>query len=200
MGEAVNAKLSVVAVGRREVRLRVEQRLRIDRESAIDLTLAVALPKGDRQRWLVEKATELGVGRLVPISTRRSVVRLKESGMERLDRFVIEACKQCGRNRLMEIEQPVGWEEFLSHTNDERIRLIAHPSRTDFLVRPNGWTDLEVRPTTTPIVAAIGPEGGFTDEEVQSAAEAGWQAVSLGPRILRVETAALALAALVLLK
>src|SRR5262245_60455622 len=93
----------ITGLKKNTVELVVLERREISRELPIPLTLAVALPKGDRQKWLVEKATELGVTRLVPLITERGVAQLVESALERLRRAVIEASKQCGRNKLMEI-------------------------------------------------------------------------------------------------
>jgi 16S rRNA (uracil1498-N3)-methyltransferase len=175
----------VQRTGRAEVELAIVSRQQIDREAAIALTLGVTLPKGERQKWLVEKATELGVARLVPLQTERAVAQPGENGLERLRRGVIEASKQCGRNRLMEIAGPQTWEKFLAGNNQAACRLVAHVGAT-------------ARPAFGPcaaIIAAVGPEGGFTDDEVALAVSQGWQMVGLGPRTLRVETAALALAA-----
>ena len=197
-GTGFEFQASVTRIGKRDVQLTIESKAEVDREAAVQLTLAVAMPKSERQKWLIEKAVELGVARIVPIVAQRSVVKLKASGIERLRRTVIEASKQCGRNRLMEIADPVAWKELIADGAGDEEKLIAHPGDTE----EGGSTDLQVRtPATTPsnnspnILAAIGPEGGFTDDEVQSAIAAGWQSVSLGPRILRVETAALSLAA-----
>ena len=156
----------------------------------------MALPKGDRQKWLVEKLVELGVARLVPLETAHGVAQPMESALERLRRGVIEASKQCGRNRLMEIAEPKAWGEFLAAGGSAACRLVAHPAGT-----PNGGTrftrpTLLVEPTLLQdATVAVGPEGGFTAEEVATAVARGWQTVNLGPRILRVETAAVALAA-----
>ena len=103
------------ALGRTEVELGILSRDEVDRELPILLVLGVALPKGDRQKWLVEKAVELGVGRLVPLETARSVAQPTEQALERLRRTVIEASKQCGRNRLMEIASPQSWTEFVGY-------------------------------------------------------------------------------------
>jgi 16S rRNA (uracil1498-N3)-methyltransferase len=175
----------VQRTSRAEVELAIIARQQVDREAAIVLTLGVALPKGERQKWLVEKATELGVARLVPLQTQRAVAQPSENALERLRRGVVEASKQCGRNRLMEIAEPQSWETFLAGNNHVAYRLVAHVGAT---ARPAfGQSD--------GMVAAIGPEGGFTDDEVSAADSQGWQVVGLGPRVLRVETAALALAA-----
>lgn len=174
----------VVACGRSEVEVAVGSRLPVERELPWELTVAVALPKGDRQRWLVEKCVELGVARLVPLQTERSVGKSEAS--HKLDRYVIEASKQCGRNRLMEITPAASWTQYLSDTQSP-VRLLAHPGGQSI-------NDLRAQLTAQQaVVVAIGPEGGFTDEEVLQAAQAGWQTVGLGPRLLRIETAAVAL-------
>jgi 16S rRNA (uracil1498-N3)-methyltransferase len=183
----------VERTGRSEVELTIARRQEIDREAQTVVTLGVALPKGERQKWLVEKVVELGVARLVPLETERGVAQPVENALERLRRGVIEASKQCGRNRLMEIAEPMAWNEFLAHCGNVACRLVAHPTDT-----ANGGTRF-TRPTLLQDAAlAIGPEGGFTDAEVMMAVAQGWQAVDLGPRILRVETAAVALAAQVI--
>jgi 16S rRNA (uracil1498-N3)-methyltransferase len=180
-------------IGRSEVELIIAGRQEINREAQIAVTLAVALPKGDRQKWLIEKVVELGVARLVPIETERGVAQPVENALERLRRGVIEASKQCGRNRLMEIAEPKAWRAFLVETAGAACRLVAHPAN-----RPSGGTR-RTRPTLLPASSdsatlAVGPEGGFTDREIAIAMDQGWQPVDLGPRILRVETAAVAIA------
>ena len=155
---------------------------------AIPLTLAVALPKGDRQKWMVEKLTELGAARLVPLETTRGVAEATASAQARLERVVIEACKQCGRNTLMEIAAGHPLKRLLAEVPAGACVVIAHPDGTPL--------DVAAIPTTaTEIIALVGPEGGFTDEELGSADRAGVIRISLGPHILRVETAAIALAA-----
>jgi 16S rRNA (uracil1498-N3)-methyltransferase len=170
---------------RTEVDLSIVARQQVDREATTALTLGVALPKGERQKWLVEKATELGVARLVPLVTERAVVQPGDNALQRLRRAVVEASKQCGRNRLMEIATPQPWNEFLAANNQVACRLVAHPSAKEPL---SSYVQAS-------IVAAVGPEGGFADDEIARAASQGWQSIGLGPRTLRVETAAIALAA-----
>jgi 16S rRNA (uracil1498-N3)-methyltransferase len=183
----------VERTSRSEVELTIAGRREIDREARIAVTLGVALPKGERQKWLVEKAVELGVARLVPLETERGVAQPVENALERLRRSVIEASKQCGRNRLMEIAEPRTWRAFLRQWQAEPCRLVAHPDKS------NARTRCTLLPAPSENAAlAIGPEGGLTDEEAALAITHGWQLVDLGPRILRVETAALALAARVI--
>jgi 16S rRNA (uracil1498-N3)-methyltransferase len=178
----------IEAVSRDTVTVRVAQRHGIDRESACRVVLGVALPKGERQRWLVEKAVELGVSQLVPLETQRAVVQ-RTGESDRLRRSVIEASKQCGRNQLMQITTPQPLAAYLAAPLDigDTPRLIADPTGDAWsTVYRDGWTSVRT---------AVGPEGGFTPEELQQARAAGWHVVTLGPRTLRVETAALALVA-----
>src|SRR3972149_595754 len=100
-GSGAEFDAEIARCGRSEVDLRVLERREIDRELAFELVIGVPLPKGDRQKWLVEKLTELGVTELVPLVTERGVAQPTDSALERLERGVIEAAKQCGRNRLM---------------------------------------------------------------------------------------------------
>jgi 16S rRNA (uracil1498-N3)-methyltransferase len=180
---------------RSEVEVRIVARHEINRELPIQLSVGAALPKGERQKWLVEKLTELGVATLVPLVTRRGVAQPTGSALERLGRTVIEAAKQCGRNRLMRIAEPQAWTDWISLGDGNRDslerRLVAHP----------GGIPLRQVGLSAPLATrlAIGPEGGLANEEITAATAERWQLVDLGPRILRVETAAVALSAAVAL-
>jgi 16S rRNA (uracil1498-N3)-methyltransferase len=202
-GSGAEFTARVERFGRTDVELTVLARDPVDRELPLQLTLGVTLPKGDRRKWLVEKAVELGVGRLVPLVTARSVVRAGPQAAARLRRAVIEASKQCGRNRLMEITEAQSWPDFIATTQGAPCRLLAHPQsrsspRGSSGIKPPGAATLPRNARQAKaVVLAVGPEGGFTPDEVATALAAGWQPVDLGPRILRVETAAVLLAALV---
>ncbi len=181
---------TVESLGRSDAAVRILERREIDRELPVALVVGVALPKGDRQRWLVEKLTELGVTELVPLATERGVAQPTAPALDRLRRGVVEAAKQCGRNRLMQIAEPLAWDAWVRRESPRR--LLAHPG---------GVLLSQIDPSA--VVAtqiAIGPEGGLTDAEVAAAIAAGWLSVDLGPRILRVETAAVALTAAVTLR
>ncbi len=184
-GGGAEYSASIASIGRAQVELAIGQRLEIDRELPAQVTLGVALPKGDRQRWLVEKATELGVAVLVPLVTTRGVAQPTGKAISRLERAVIESSKQCGRNRLMQVGPPQPFDQFVTESN-QQCRLLAHPAGSRQLA------DCDVASAES-IAVAIGPEGGFADDEVASAVSAGWEIVDLGPRILRIETAALAM-------
>lgn len=186
-GSGVEWPATVAAIRRDEVAVDLGEPLQSVEAKLARLTLAVALPKGDRQKWLVEKLTELGVARLLPLVTERGVAEATDSARARMERGVVEACKQCGRNRLMEIAEPLTLEA-LAAGFPAAVRLIAHPGSATALVGRIGDPDQE-------ILAAVGPEGGFSADEIAAAVAAGFTPVGLGPQILRVETAAIALAA-----
>ena len=232
-GSGAEFNAQVESTGRNRVQLAVLSRQEVDRELPRELTLGVPLPKGDRQKWLVEKAVELGVARIVPLVTARSVThprvapasRQRDSTRpvalasrqwdpSRLRRTVIEASKQCGRNRLMEITEPRAWADYVADAGDAPCRLLAHaygehmgtgwvagversePPGRHLWGRPAADHQPPAGPSS-PVYLAVGPEGGFTDDEVSLAVAAGWRTIDLGPRILRVETAALLLVAMV---
>jgi 16S rRNA (uracil1498-N3)-methyltransferase len=197
----------VERVSRTEAAMAILSRQQVDRELPVEIHLGVSLPKGDRQKWLVEKSVELGVGRLIPLKTARSVAQPVEQALSRLRRAVIEASKQCGRNRLLEISEPQDWGDFVSGAPADGLRLLAHPDSGSRASPPSHDRSKDPRPTLhelggpaaerRPIYAAVGPEGGFTPDEVAQALAAAWQQVDLGRRILRIETAAILLVAMV---
>lgn len=176
----------IVALKKDRCELTILRREEISREPAVAVIAGVALPKGDRQKWLVEKLTELGVTQLVPLLTTRGVVQPGEQAAVRLRRSAIEASKQCGRNRLLEIAAPMNAEAWFAQVPASEVRLLADPAG-----EPCSFGEL----ARARVFFAVGPEGGFTAAEVTAARDAGWQSVSLGRSILRIETAAIALAA-----
>jgi 16S rRNA (uracil1498-N3)-methyltransferase len=180
-GTAYRAEVS--ALGRDRVDLTILGFAPSGRRAACRLTLASAVPKGDRFDWLVEKATELGVARLIPLVTERSVVDPRSAKLDRLRRVVIEAAKQCHRDVLMDLDPPTPWARLVSSVA-MGVKLLAHPGGM-----PAASSGVA---RGSSAILAIGPEGGFTDGEVERAVGAGWRTVDLGPTILRVETAGLA--------
>lgn len=170
----------IAAAQKRRMTLIVERLVR-DAESVPDVWLAFAPVKRAQTDWLVEKATELGVARLIPILTRRTIAeRVK---LERLRTNAIEASEQCGRTRVPEIVEPRPLRRFFEELDAGR--------RVYFADEGGGAAASETF-TEGPAVILIGPEGGFTEEERAFVRGSGASAISLGPRILRAETAALA--------
>lgn len=175
----------IAEAAKKRMTLTVERRTR-EPESIPDVWLAFAPVKRAQTDWLVEKATELGVARLIPVITHRTIVdRVK---LDRLESIAIEAAEQCGRTRLPDIAEPLPLSRLLEEMDEDRTLYFAdegggEPAAQAF--KPGGATIL------------TGPEGGFTEEErslIRSAANA--IPISLGPRILRAETAALAAVAI----
>lgn len=171
----------------------------VERELDRSVELAVGMPANERMDWLVEKAGELGAGSIVPLVTARAVLRLQGERAERRCAHwrgvAIAACEQCGRNRLPEVH-PVrvlqDWLRELPSPRDEARCLLAVPAHLGALSLAQWARGLAPR---QPVLALSGPEGGLDDVEVELALRAGFVPVSLGPRILRAETAPLALLA-----
>jgi 16S rRNA (uracil1498-N3)-methyltransferase len=171
----------ITEAGKKRMTLTVDGQTR-DPEEIPDVWLAFAPVKRSQTDWLVEKATELGAARLMPVITRRTVAeRVK---LERLNTIAIEAAEQCGRTRLPQIDDPVTLAQLLERRDPERTLYFADEAGGDPVAKA-------FKPGPAQLV--IGPEGGFADEE-RSAIRAAPNsvAISLGPRILRAETAALA--------
>jgi 16S rRNA (uracil1498-N3)-methyltransferase len=176
----------VISTGKKSVTLHIATTRTIEREISFPLIVVSALPKGDRADFLIEKLTELGVTRFIPLITERSVVRPKQMVVEKFQRSVIEASKQCGRNKLMAVESPCDWGDLLKRSDLSETRYLLHTDPTNSLLSKS----------VSGATVAIGPEGGFTPQEIDSAIDSGWQTLSLGPRVLRVETAAIVAATL----
>ena len=160
----------------------------LDRESPLPLTLAQGISRGERMDWIIQKATELGTSRIVPLFTKRSVVRLDDKQADRKLQhwraIAISACEQCGRNRIPELAAPVDFFDVLPADSSGATRLLLSPTgdlRID-----------DLQDVAKGITVLIGPEGGLEDVEQEAAIAAGFKAVRLGPRVLRTETAAIA--------
>lgn len=186
-GQGHEVLAEIVTTERDCVRLQVRERRQVQSADVSLVTIATGVPKGDRFRWLIEKATELGVQRLVPLITQRSIVDPGQGKLDKLRQTIVEACKQCGRTNLMELTEPMAWKDCLRDEVPGRQVWIAHPAG-------EGISSFRLD-SQQPSLFLIGPEGGFTDQEVSEATEAGARRLSLGARILRIETAALAIAA-----
>jgi len=166
----------------------VQENRAADRESPLSLTLAQGISRGERMDWVIQKATELGTTRIIPVSTKRSVVRLDEKQAEKKSQHwrgvAIAACEQCGRNRIPDVTAPVDFYNLLPPDNSGSTRLLLSPSGE---LRIDDLKDIG-----SGVTVLIGPEGGLEDVEQEAAIHAGFKAVRLGPRVLRTETAAIA--------
>ena len=166
-------------------------------ESPLHLTLAVGLLKGEKFDLVVQKATELGASRVIPVVTSRADVLLRDGNEGqrkgiRWQRLALEAAKQCGRTRLMEIKPPVEFGDLIRDSGpaDELRVMFAEREGASFL---NAMKDLKA---ATRAIGLVGSEGGWTDDEIRQARSDGWKIVTLGGRTLRAETAAIVAATL----
>ena len=161
----------------------------VERESKLELILLQDIARGDRMDTIVQKATELGVTRIVPVMTERSVVKVSRETAHRKHAhwlaIAIAACEQCGRNRLPELAQP--------QTLADAVRASTLASQLRLMLSPGApVTLLSAASGASSISLLIGPEGGLAPMEVEIATRAGYTGCSVGPRILRTETASLA--------
>jgi 16S rRNA (uracil1498-N3)-methyltransferase len=179
--EGLRKDTVLVAVG--------EHRL-VERESPLAITLAQGVSRGERMDLVVQKATELGVTRIVPVLTERTVVRLDaahaDSKMRHWQAIAVGACEQCGRNSVPEIPLPQALPDLLRSLASRDLPIAR------IVLSPEG--DLRVRDLdgSHGLMLLIGPEGGLSEAEHHAAADAGFRALRLGPRVLRTETAAIA--------
>jgi 16S rRNA (uracil1498-N3)-methyltransferase len=180
----------LAAAGPHAASVRVETVETPVNESPLRTTLIQSLARGEKMDWIIQKATELGVTRILPIVSERSEVRLDGNrGEKRLDRWravAIAACEQCGRNVIPEIGAPESLQACLAAhpPTGAEVRWVLHPGGTAHL--------RDTVPMATNAMLAVGPEGGFADNDLAMLRQAGFEALALGPRILRTETAGLA--------
>ncbi len=172
-------------LNKRQVIVSLCDRRMIDLESPLRITLAQGISKGDRMDYTIQKAVELGVSRIVPLSTERSVVNLKGERLEKKlthwQGVIISACEQCGRNTLPELLPQQTLNQWLANKPAGQGLLLDHRAE-------NSLGSLQISGELTLL---IGPEGGLSEQERQYAIDSGYQGIRLGPRVLRTETAAL---------
>lgn len=193
-GEGNEYECEIARVDKSVAELRVIARLGDEVESPLELTLGQALVKGDKFDLIVQKAVEIGATRIVPLATENSEIKKaegKELRLQRWRRVALEATKQCGRRKLLEITEAVRFDQFCA-TRSEDLKVILSERGGRSL------RDLSaMRENVTSVALAVAPEGGWSNAELQTANDNGFTAVFLGNRILRTETAAIAAVALI---
>lgn len=166
----------------------------IEAELPVHTTLVQGIASGDKMDWIVEKAVEMGVSQLVPVTAQRSVIQLsgerREKRLRHWQRIAVAASEQCGRNRIMEVAPPQSLAEWLSEAQPGLLRLACHPEAHTSLASA-------LQAHHGPLALTIGPEGGWSDEELALMQSQGLQTVHFGQRVLRTETAGIALMAAV---
>ena len=190
-------KASISEMGRRDVQVTVGQHHMVEREPARELHLAIGVPANERMDWLVEKATELGVASIQPLMTERSVVRLDEQRAHKKtahwNSIAIAACEQCGRNRVPAIHPATALASWSRQTGGQGtgtgVSLVLSLRAG---VRNLREVARDPQGAAGPVTVLSGPEGGLSTAEEELALRKGFEPVSLGSRVLRAETAALA--------
>lgn len=190
-GEGMAYDVTIVEVSKRTARCEITASHARLNEPAIDVTLGVAILKNaSKFDFLVEKVTELGVNTIVPLLTERTIPRHAKTG--RWQKLALAAMKQSGRCVLPQVRDLTSLQEFITSTTPGSIKIIPHEKETQTLAT------VLAQNKTSVIVLCIGPEGGFSEQEIILAQEKGFRPASLGPTRLRTETAAIVASAMVL--
>ncbi len=187
-GENSEYLCRIEKIGKRETVLEIVEKIEPSApRSNLDLTLAVAVLKGDKFDLTIQKSVELGVTRFIPLITKRCDVKLKNADKksERWKKIIIESAKQCGRADLMKISEPLEFEKFISLTDGAKI-----------LFAENGGESFNKIKKTEKITAAVGSEGGWEQSEIELAQKKDFQIITFGGRILRAETAVISVASI----
>ena len=182
---------SIHEVTKKNVTVLVAEPSADNRESPLVLELAIGVSRGDRFDYVLQKATELGVTKITPLITERTEVRMggerQDKLMERWQQIIVSACEQCQRNLLPVLAAPVQIADWLPQVNAE-LRFVLHHRDSQSL-------PAEQKPQSVALL--VGPEGGLSDDEIAQAKTQNFNALTLGPRVLRTETAPLAAISLV---
>lgn len=186
-GQGGEYRAEITAVEKKQVQVRTGEYCEADRESPLDIQLGVAVSRGDRMDWIMQKSTELGVSAITPLFTERTGVKLAGARAEKKvlhwRQVVVSACEQCGRNKLPAVHNPQALDNWLVTVKAEK-KLLLHHRAADNPAMNDDIPDS--------LALLIGPEGGLSEEEIERAEQAGFSSLHLGPRILRTETAPLA--------
>lgn len=185
-GDNREFQATISEVKKKKVWVTIHDEAIVNRESHRAIHLAQALAKGERMEWIMQKAVELGVTSISPIITSHCAVRLDDARMikkqEQWQAIAISACEQSGRNYVPKVHPISSFESYIQQCN-ATLKLILEPTAS------NSWRDLQL--STGDIALLIGPEGGLSDDEILRAQAQQFRAITLGPRILRTETAAI---------
>ena len=188
-GRGAEHAAEILAIGKSSATLRVGEETETDTESKLRVHLVQGISRGERMDFVMQKATELGVKRITPVLTEYGVVKLDAARAEKRrahwQKVAASACEQCGRVRLPLIDTPIALNAWFG-SKPEQVD-------TEIILKAGADTPLaRIDGPTTKVCILIGPEGGFSTSEYEDAAIAGFRSVSLGPRVLRTETAAVA--------
>jgi 16S rRNA (uracil1498-N3)-methyltransferase len=186
-GEGGEYKAEILSLNKNKGDALITQFVAVDRESPLQIHLAIGISRGDRMDWLVQKATELGVQQITPLFTERTEVKLSEARIEKKrghwQKIAISACEQCQRNMIPTINKPLNLDQWLQSTEKGHKVVLHH--RTEKSIA-------QLQKSLSKLILLVGPEGGLSDTEINVAQLRGYIAAKIGPRVLRTETAPLA--------
>lgn len=186
---------TITRMGRSDVQVQVGEHITTEREAPVAVHLISGMPANERMDWLVEKATELGAASVQPLAAARSVIKLSgeraDKRKERWQAIAVSACEQCGRNRVPEIHSPASLTEWLAKKQPAQA-LAPGAVRVVLSLREGNRPLRDLTADAKEVWILHGPEGGLTQEEEDAAIAAGFAPASLGNRVLRAETAAIA--------
>lgn len=190
-GEGGEYSAEISAVHKKNVDVSVKEFTPENRQSHLQLELAIGVSRGERMDWVLQKATELGVTKITPLMTERTEVKLggerADKKMEHWQQILISACEQCQRNILPELSEPQYFSDWVGKC-DAELKFVLHHRDNQGLPQDK---------TTHSVALLIGPEGGLDDDEIAQAIAQGFSPLTLGPRVLRTETAPVAAISLV---
>ena len=179
----------MLEVNKMEAKVSILERLEVNNESPIEVHLFQGMPKATKMDLIVQKGVELGITSISPIITQRVDVKLKGEfkKLERLKKIALEASKQCKRTIIPKINEPLEWTDFINKIGNMDLVIVPYENKQGYGIRNviNSLNGLNIKK----IAVVIGPEGGFEEDEIKELEEKGAHIVTLGPRILRTETA-----------
>lgn len=177
---------NITACNKKQVSIELGQHHEVDNESPLAITLLQGISRGQKMDLAMQKAVELGVTRVIPVNCCHTGVKLEQdkAGKRRdhWQKIAINACEQCGRNTVPDVDLPQDFNEALA-AQPEGLKIILHPA---------DGVSLQSLDPPHHVILLVGPEGGFSETEIEQARKAAFQSVTLGPRVLRTETAAMA--------
>lgn len=183
-------RCKLIDVNKKEVTANIIEEVSISKESPIEISLFQGLPKSAKMDLIVQKNTELGVSHITPIITKRVIVKteLKEyKKLDRWNRIALEACKQCKRSLIPTIEEPLEFDDLLAKLNEFDLVLVPYENAENHGIK-YVMNNIDIKCVRS-VAIIIGPEGGFEEDEIELLRENGSYVITLGPRILRTETA-----------
>ena len=198
-GDGFNYKVEVISVEKKKLKINIISKDENHSESQTKITLIQSLSTNEKMDWIIQKATELGVNKIVPIYSTRSIIKLDSTRADKKlihwQQVLISACEHSGRSRIPQIYKPTNFIQALENPelNEKTLKLI---------LAPNGQASLEnLGPLNNKeIILLIGPEGGFSEEELKLANDYKFTSLKLGPRTLRTETAPLSILSIIQFK